>query len=289
MSEPEATFVGDFRRLVTSFATSVWAEVGAVDAPTRHAGVAIDVEALIALTTSLSFEEGCEIGESIHSWCLHHRRLISETRLREMQRDDPAGIFPVARKLPRIQRRTAVDVARPSLVSLRLRSIFGVNARAEVIGFLLSDSVREWTAGELADEAAHSKRAIAEALENLRLAGWIEGEMQARGLVHWLRRPADIAAVLGPMPEVYPRWRALVRALRPLLALEGRIGRLEGPVRSLEARRVAEKIDADLRRALVPRATQRLVRSSFWDVFEPWALEFASTLAAGETQHFAAV
>ncbi len=57
---------------------------------------------------------------------------------------------------------------------MRLRALFGVGARAEVVRAFLADPSARLSAADIAADAGYTKRNIAEALEALRMAGLLE-------------------------------------------------------------------------------------------------------------------
>ena len=103
----------------------------------------------------------------------------------------PAAAFTTTR------RSAAPELERPALIQLRLRALWGVSARAEVLRAMLADGYRFLGISEVAAAAAFGKDAVAEALENLQRGGLLE-EAGPRNLrMFRLGRTSDLVALVG--------------------------------------------------------------------------------------------
>ena len=111
----------------------------------------------------------------------------------------------VPRLFRRTERSAVPDFRRPSLVVLRLRALFGVGARAEIVRAFAADTSARLSAADLADEAGYTKRNIAEALEVLRMAGLLEAERRRNQLVYRLADAEGLMGMLGEHALVVPK------------------------------------------------------------------------------------
>lgn len=161
----------------------------------NHQQVLLDPEALILFTAALADLDPRLRDESM-DWCIRFGATISISRLRNLMR---AGIGSIASfdayasEVNRASRLTwpvskkygspgskeqckhipsgkseAPDLSRPALLRLRLRAIFGVGARADVLTELLLSSNK--SASELA-KMGYSKRRVASTLDDLTRGG----------------------------------------------------------------------------------------------------------------------
>lgn len=274
--------------MVSELVASLWAELGAVEGERRHSSFAIDPEALLVFSAELSDRDPWT-DDLIDEWCARNARLLSRTRVERLARDvrpEPPIMLP-----ERDVRgaRPDADLARPALLSLRLRAAFGVNARAELLGYLLAEPGRPRTITRLLDEVAYERRAITHALEGLRLAGWVGVMDEARPVRFLLERPEPLRSLVGDLPKFFMRWRALFRVLRALLAIDRPRVRdrtmLNIEMMHLEERMVPDLAAAGLERPYFLRTTGE----PFSETLARWALELVRDLAAGRTDLFEGV
>ena len=152
----------------------------------------------------------------------------------------------------------APDPSPPANLAVRLRLLFGVGARAEIIRFLL-------TAGEgvstrnVADAAAYARRNIADALTALETAGVIASVRHGR-VREWRTDRAQWASLFGLDALDLPRfidWSRLFRAMEALdLWLEADAAASDY-LRTSTARRLLESIHDDLMAASIRVPAQR--------------------------------
>lgn len=229
-------------------AWSQWSALGAQGTlvPPDHV---IDLEALILLTPSLGNEDPRLLEEAL-DWCvLHAQRLISIARLRRLRsaladeaRDaydgfaasvnataKPKTPWPTSRtgsKTRTSQKSQIPEIHREALLQLRLRCLFGVTARAEILLEFLRGIIRRELApipvSDLA-ELGYSKPAIVDVLADLAMAGvlhrWRRGNRDYYGL-----ESAQIetlqALVDGALPKAAPSWVLRFRIISDLLSAE---------------------------------------------------------------------
>jgi len=109
------------------------------------------------------------------------------------------------------------DLQRPIALAFRLRQLFGIGTRAEVIRVLLTISRPDASAQDVADPAGYSKRNVSEALDALVAAG--VGSVRQRGNehVHSLEQRRWLTLLDLQSPPEYVDWP---RVLRLLIELE---------------------------------------------------------------------
>jgi hypothetical protein len=171
-----------------------WVELGVSGWQQTHANWAIDPEPLIIATAALE-DTDPRLRDEALDWCIYNWRYVSRVRLRNLVREQPksvreswgpfaatvskhAGVtWPVATR-PFTYKTTGKSslesMEQPSRAWLRLRGMFGLGARTEILRFFLSGH-RRATAGMIAQRAGYAKRVVADECELLEKAGvvWV--------------------------------------------------------------------------------------------------------------------
>src|SRR5258708_844310 len=148
---------------------SLWSELGVSSWTRRHAQWAVDPEPLI-LFTAASTELDPRLRDESTDWCVHYGRYVSVTRLRNLLRVEPderQSSFETfaatvnahsdlrwpsrqeARDYRRTGRSTVSSFAPPALIALRLRALFGVGARADILRVFVAEPSHLFTSSDL--------------------------------------------------------------------------------------------------------------------------------------------
>jgi len=290
----------DLREYILETLWSQWHELGvAATVPRRHSDDFIDAEPLIAFTATHSDLDARLRDESI-DWVLRYGTYVSKARLKNVLaewgalesalfREYAATInahggagWPAATAKPLAFRSRArvllEDLTRPALISVRIRAVFGVGARAELIRAFLSRPGAALTAADLSAETNYGKRNVLNELEALRFAGVVKSVRAVNADRFSLAKGAQIKALLGPLPERFTRWSPSFGLLHVLLevangaAKRGDLENAVAPVRLLEERR--ELFGSA--EAHVPPLPPGVAA---WPVFLDWAVGYARGLA----------
>jgi hypothetical protein len=222
-----SSYRDEVRRLVLGTLWSLWAELGLSGWDRRHAETSVDLEALILATARGGAWDSRLLEESM-DWCVANGRIASAIRLKHL-----AGTADVATKrafgrfaatvnaqvplrwpseaerassFARTGRSAPPDLGRPSLVQLRLRALWGVNARAEVLRFMLPEGGRFIGVTEIALATAYGKDAIADALDNLCRGGLLARAGRANQHLYRLVHQDELLALAGPLPARIVDW-----------------------------------------------------------------------------------
>lgn len=285
---------------------SLWAELGVSGWQRRHTSLAIDPEPLVIFTATLGDADRRLQDESM-DWCIRYGRYLSVARLRHLLVGSPEGVreafgvfaatvnaqtslrWPAAtepRKYQRTGRSQVDDFGRASLVGLRLRALFGVSARAEIVRVFVGRPMAALSASELAVEAGYTKRNVAESLEALRMAGLLEA-LPVRNQIHYrLAHSSQLTSAIGALPAYFPKWAPLFRALWLIVDGARRNEALEPLVAAVETRGTLRRMAPDLQLAgvdLPPSAVGECLQP----VFEHWALDLLTIWAAGKVTFLA--
>ncbi len=279
---------------------SQWHELGvAATVPRRHSDDFIDPEALIAFTATHSDLDARLRDESI-DWVLRYGTYVSKARLKNviagwgaldsaLFREYAATInahggagWPAAGAKPLAFRSRArfllEDLTRPALISVRIRAVFGVGARAELIRAFLSRPGAALTAADLSAETNYGKRNVLNELEALRFAGVVKSVRAVNADRFSLAKAAQIKALLGPLPERFTPWSRSLGLLHVLLEVANGAAKRGDLQNAVAAVRLLEEHgdllgSAEASPPLLPPGV------AAWPVFLDWVVGYAKGLA----------
>lgn len=281
-------------------AWSLWAELGVSGWERHHSNLAIDVEPLILFTAALCYTDPRLRDEAL-DWCIRYGELVSVSRLQNLlaggfgdfrQSFGPFAAtvnaharhrWPDATTAHPYQptgRSRLADLRRPALVQLRLRALLGVSARAEVFRLLFADPRRAASAADLTNDACYVKRSVADALENLRVGGFLEALRVRNQLRYKLTRTDALIGAFGPLPPVFPSWQAAFLVLNELIHYGERVEDAPLEVAAAEARPTIRRMLPYLRVLGVDDPPEAF-GADLTPQFERWALSLADAMAGG--------
>ncbi len=302
---PTANLYQECKQQLEALLWSLWSELGVPGWERRHQDWWIDPEALLVFTATVDPIDPRLLDEAM-IWCLRHRRFLSEVRVKSLLRAPLFG--ESSRYQPQLGRFLAtVSIARSSvlvessqpyrvqlrkssapmilnrggLLSLKLRSLLGVTAKAEAVRVFLAKPGMTLTATDLVNEGVgYTKRAVRDALEDLRLGGFAELEASGNKKGYRLSSRRSFSELLAPVPVHFPRWWELFAVLRGILNLAEGIDTFRPETKPIEIRRSLAALGAEIRGA----GLQPPVLDAGSDVvgeFEAWVGELLEALASG--------
>jgi hypothetical protein len=255
--------VSELREHVVETLWSQWHELGiAAVVPRRHQNDVIDPEALIAFTATHSDLDPRLRDESI-DWIIRYGSFVSKARLKNVLADwgsldssefreyaatvnAKAGLgWPAGRARAFAFRSRArsylEDLGRPALLALRIRAVFGIGARAELMRVLVSRPQAAMTAAELSTETSYRKRNVLNELEPLKFAGVVRSFRAVNADRFSLAKAEQLAGLVGPVPQRATRWTHTFRALGLLLDLARRATRRSDLQNAVDALRLLDE------------------------------------------------
>jgi hypothetical protein len=290
-----------------------WAELGVSGWARRHTEIAIDPEPLILFTAVLT-DADPRLSDETTDWCIKYGRYISGARLRNLLRSKPPevhaafGTYAATVRVhggpswlgatePRPYRptkRSSIEhFDRAALVSLRLRGLFGVSARAELLRIFLADPQGTYTAAELAIETSFTRRSVADALEALMMSGLLRTLPVRNQLVYELVDPLRLLDLVGDRPLVFPRWDSLFNVLYEIRQTVRQTEDSSGlHVRAIEARNLLQVIERDLHHANLAAPSVPKPSTATWNIWpglEEWILHIVADLASGDAGRYLAL
>ena len=262
----------------------------------------IDPEALIAATAELAGNEERILGVAL-DWCVAYGDAVNSSRLRRIARamnvttalssfaaalsaaGGPtwsAGTGAGAATLMAASWRGKVavrDLSAPARLVWRLRSAFGVNARADIIALLLScPAGTEMRVADIARRTGFSKRNAALAIESMRLAGVVEADRKGNSDRVALPTDSPLRAFL-PLAVAAPDWTARWTVAIEMLRLDEQLASAPDGAIFVEERVAAESLGPKLRDAGLPRPDLTVRGPAFAASFEAWMGAVATTLS----------
>jgi len=291
-------FEDEIGELALELAWSLWSELGVNGVARRHDWQAIDLEPLLLYTAWIGPEDKRLQARSIE-WSIANFRIASAIRMRNLARQAtrstrgsfgryaatvkehanapwPASGNPLARV--RSDAEPAPDLRRPSLLQLRLRALVGVSARSEVLRLLLADPERPQSVGQLAESAAYGKGSVAQSLDMLTMAGFVQVHPFGNRLVYRLARPVEVRLALQWLPAAFPDWAPIFRIVESLAGYARRSSSSTA-ARVARLRTLLTAIDDDVRRLGIAGQVPKAIGSASISEFERWALTYVSDLS----------
>jgi len=283
-----------------ALAWSLWAELGVSGWQRSHTSHAIDPERLILFTASFG-DADPRLRDEATDWCIAYGRYVSAARLRNLLAAQTAEVRDAfgrtaatvnahsslrwpgatkARDFERSARSAVTDFTGPSLIVMRLRALFGVGARAEVLRVFLADPSARLSAADVAADACYTKRNIAEALGALRMAGLLEATAWRNQRLCGLAHTGRLTSLPGGLPDSYPRWNSVFRILEGLTTGLRKAETLTPRARTVEAADALRDLAGDLRQVGV-RLTEEQRGAEAWTTLQRLAVDLSQEWASG--------
>lgn len=270
-----------------------WGELGVPGTVPASSDTFIDLEALVLLTAELA-EVDPRLRDEAIGWLSKFERHVSRSRIRHLaQRIEDRGQFDrflatlskAARgRWPSVDaeampfraggsRAALGDLRRPALLQLRMRAIFGVSARAEVLR-VLGWQAGDWIgSADLASLAGYTKRNIDEGLDALKAAGIVEVTYSGNRMLSRLAAPLAITEFVGAIPSRFLDWGAVVPVLIDVREAQRRWADSDPRVRDVEASRLLAHFAGRRKFADLPGMPD--LGPGAWERLGDWAVDLA--------------
>lgn len=215
----------------------------------------------------------------------HEQRPLFRTVAQQVKIPDPA-FFSVGLLKPDTEpsrKSQQPDLVLPISFAFRMRLLFGVGSRAEVVRYLLTDPTPDASAQMVADAAGYAKRNIREtltALASSRLVTTFERGNEHRYSINrglW-------GQLLSFTPQTWPTyrdWPRLFRSLRHLTRWldDPRLDQLSPYMLASEARSLMADLEPELALAGIPASfPTSVLGEQYWDSFTEHVDHALSTL-----------
>ncbi len=248
----------------------------------------LDPEALVVMT-ALHGRDEPRLYDGALDWCVAYGTLVNGARLRTVAREiggDPTSVqhfaalvaggggprWPVLTVGPTsYQSRGKVqvrDMSEPGALTVRLRALFGVAVRADILAVLATSSGSAPSLAELATVTRSSKRSIALAVDTLRLGGAVEVDRVGNQQRVRLSTDPGFRAWLNAVP-VGVDWATRFTVIEAVLQFHTSAP-AQGIAWVVEARVLAERLVPLARRSSLPAPALHLQGLAFADAFDRW-------------------
>jgi hypothetical protein len=273
-----------FAEQATALAWGAWVELGVSGWTETHSDWAIDPEPLLVFTAFLG-DEDARLRDEATDWCVRNWRYVSKTRLRNLVRDQPpaarsafgafaatvgehAGVvWPYStepRRFTVTGRSSAPQLDKPSMVWLRLRAMFGIGARTEILRYFLSHDDGRSSTATISTATNYTKRNVAEECEALARAGVLTVRPMGNRFYYSLARRAELEAFVGSMPAVTPNWIAMFGIARQLVSLESAAEIGTTRTLAVKARSAIDEMEEDLNELEIDPPRSDLTGEDLW-------------------------
>lgn len=283
-------------------AWSLWTELGVAGLKRNHEDFAVAPEELIILTSALS-QFDPRLRDEALDWCIQYHRFISPIRLQIVAKKykdfiaTPFSIFSatyntfattkwavlkdsIPLKLHPSGKSRLRNFETPSMIDFKLRSLFGVNVRADVLSFLLSEKRENYIASDLL-EMGYSKSRIAEILADLALGGLLT-ESQVRNQLHYsFIKRNQLTKLLGTIPKKMVRWDQILAVLLPIRACIDATENSPIGIRAIDMRNLLNNLLRDLSQLKLTPPPMQKDLETYWKSVTEWILEYTKSLAEG--------
>lgn len=244
-----------------------WTEIGVSGWSRTHADWAVDLEPLIVFTAWLG-DRDPRLRDEALDWCIRNARHVSRVRLKNLLHMQPSDVreafgefaatvsqhisspwpggteprpyLPTGRSAP-------PALERPAAVWLRVRALFGVGARSEILRVLLSTATGPLSIATIAERAGFTKRNVADECDALAAAGLLTVRVHGNRFAYALAKSVELEALLGELPALRPPWQALLDVTRHLVNLEKRAAEGSPTTLPVEVTKTLRLLDNDVR------------------------------------------
>jgi DNA-binding transcriptional ArsR family regulator len=181
----------------------------------------------------------------------------------------------------RTNRSALADLSRPSMAWLRVRAIFGVGARAEIVRVFLSGDGSDMNLADLAEATSYTKRNIADECSSLAEGGLLIARRSSNRFTYSLTNQSGLKAFVGRIAPVRPNWTAVLNVTREMIALEALATGVSPLTLPVHAKKTADRIASDLADLGFGEPFRGALGSELWPLMQSWAYATLSHWAAG--------
>lgn len=295
---PAARFADQAIALVSG----TWTELGVSGWTSTHGDWAVDPEPLILFTAWLG-DADPRLRDEATDWCVRNWRHISKARLKNLLRQQPddvkdafgefaatvsahAGVvWPGAtepRRFTVTGRSTLPALDRPSMAWLRLRAMFGVGARAEILRWFLVSGGASHSVAALAARTGYTKRNVAEECDSLERAGVLAVRTRGNRFYYSAARQKALNEFVGDVAPIRPNWFAMFNVARELVLLERRVDDAVVRALSVHVRNAIRVIEDDLDELDLDRLPANLQGGDLWPAMQKFGLAHLGAWSVGQ-------
>lgn len=287
---------------LAEIAWSLWTELGVAGTFRRHKHCLISLEELIILTTVIA-DYDPRLRDEALDWCSRYHHFVSISRLKTLVKKfgdsilEPFSIFastlntitqsnwPVFAEVAPLKfipskKSVLSSLNAPALLQLRLRSFFGVGARADLFTYFLTEIKSAFTAADAVD-IGYGKRNLAELLDSLVLSGFLTSTIIRNQRKYELTKAEQLKRTIGEPPEFSPPWQ---RILEILIFLRNDLYRFEkdsDTTKVIFIRNNLERMKDHLSSIHLSPPSLESDPHKYLEHFSKWLLDYVKAIAQG--------
>jgi hypothetical protein len=259
-------------------AWSHWVGLG-VRGTAKPPTTAVDPEALLYLTAFV-VESDPRLRDEVADWWQRYAQHLSRPRLNALEaRFGAQAASKLEEMLETIARTTRTSgksvlehLSTPARTLLRMRCVFGANARAELLLELLLRSTEGLTALTLSD-VGYSKRNVALVLEDLVMGAVLVAAKEGNRTRYRLAAPDALARMLAPLPQSSGQWHSRLPIVTTFLELSARLRGKDAVTQGIEARKSLQRVTAWVEAAGITEPPPSTAAETFWPALQEWVID----------------
>lgn len=159
----------------------------------------------------------------------------------------------------------------PVLLLFRLRSLFGIGARADLIAFFLAQKKSDYAISD-ATEIGYTKRNLADVFEKFVQAGIFNLFLVRNQQRYCFLKRDEFIKILSPLPKFMPAWRSIFEVILKLRDCIRQIEKKSDSIKIVEIRNVLMDIENQLTKLNLVPPSMQLDFQIYWDSFCNWIL-----------------
>lgn len=296
------TLIEQFDHRLADLAWSLWTELGVAGTQRKHKDCLIGLEELIILTAVIA-EVDPRLRDEALDWCSRYCHFVSVNRLRTLVKVLgesvylPFSVFAMTlnsiapSNWPIFSNVNSLDFKpsgksspphceAPALLGLRLRALFGVGARADLLTFFLTQKETVFTAAD-AVEIGYSKRSLADLLDNLVQSGLLTTSIVRNQRKYELVMKDQLKKLVGELPKNAPPWQRILEVLISLRTNLQQVSKNSKTTNVVIMRNTLLRLEHLLPSIFSSAPLLSSDLNRYWESFTKWLLEILNLFAHG--------
>ncbi len=285
---------------------SLWTELGVAGVKRQHQHCLIGLEELILLTAVIA-DLDPRVRDEALDWCSRYHYFVSISRLKTLMKhlgdyvSHPFALFagilnsvskanwPCALKIIPLKFKPShkskpPQCELPALLGLRLRALFGVGARADLMTFFLTQEGNTFTATDTT-EIGYSKRSLIDLLDAFVQAGFFSVFTTQNQHNYSFIKRSQMANLLGEIPKITPPWREMLEVLLPLRSCIQEVEKKSIATQMIEIRNTLAKMENKLRKLNLSPPPIQSNFTLYLESFSNWILKTLKLWAEGNFEN----
>lgn len=292
-------FIDQIENELVELAWRLWCTLGVSGDSPQQLDWFIALEELIILTAVIGNSDPRLRDEAL-DWCSRFHYFVSISRLRTLVNElgeqvyTPFSIFAetlnstTQTKWPKLAKAKPLKIKFsekslsprceiPALIAFRMRALFGIGAKADLITFFLTSRLNSFTAADLV-EVGYNKRTIADALDSFVQSGLLTYSMTRNQKKYALSKREQLGNLAGELPKVIPDWRKILVLIITLRNVIIENQKHSTSVQIVAARNALAKLENLLHLFKISPPQLPSDPETYWDSFVKWVSDTVKTV-----------